>query len=192
MIPDDRSPEPRTLASLPPNGGGDEARDLSGLPVLGNRARERVGPHREALFDVDQPQVLPSQAGDLNRLLDRGMRLRGRVRDEPPVGAALVDPEAGRALARSEERAQRRARRRVLEDAASGPIRAEFRRQAEHTDSIRSGAMPVGRSGVVRDDTVWVNAWGARDAALPAVSAPKKARRFHSSGMRSSVTGCLI
>src|SRR3954452_22295579 len=40
---------------------------------------------RELFIDFDKPQIFPADSGDLNRLLDRGVGLRGRVRDQLPA-----------------------------------------------------------------------------------------------------------
>ena len=70
-------------------GRADGARDDRGMQAVGavllDRARERLGPQRERVVDVELAHVL--EARELRPALDRGVRLRGPVRDEPVRGA---------------------------------------------------------------------------------------------------------
>ena len=120
-----------------PHRRADEAGQLSGAAVLRDPSRERVRPHREAVVDVDQSQVLRFDRRSFYcsiNVPDRGVSLGRRVRHETSVGADLVRTETGRPLSPRQQRAQGRARGGVLDDAAPGLLRAELRRQAEHPD----------------------------------------------------------
>jgi hypothetical protein len=61
--------------------------------------RQRVGPHGEVLVHLHQAQVLAADAGDLDRLLHRGMGLTGGVDRQTAVAALRVAGESGGALA---------------------------------------------------------------------------------------------
>ena len=85
-----RAADRSALDEVVPTVARHEARLQPGLAVLRDLLRQRVGAHGEALVHLDQPQVLPPEPGDLDRLLDRRMRLGGGVGHQPPVAAALV------------------------------------------------------------------------------------------------------
>ena len=81
--------------------------DRAGLSARGDivpdRRFERVRAHGESLVHRDEPQVLAPEAGEERILLDRGMRLRGRIDDERLRNrseAAAREREIARLLAR--------------------------------------------------------------------------------------------
>ena len=94
--------------------------------------RQCLRPHRKVLVHFNQPQILDADARNHRRLLQRRMRLRRSVGHQPPVASLLVADIVRRALARRQQRAQRRARSRILNHSAAGLRRQKFLRQPQH------------------------------------------------------------
>src|SRR2546423_14890266 len=65
--------------------GADEKWGKSRFVVSFYGTRQPLRIDRELFIDFDKPQIFPADSGDLNRLLDRGVGLRGRVRDQLPA-----------------------------------------------------------------------------------------------------------
>ena len=115
-----------------------------------------VDPHGMTAVGVDREQVVAAQAGDLHRLLDRGVGVPGRVDGEPlprctVAGAVHVDGAAAGALAGGEQGGERAARRAVLDDAAAGRARPEPLRQPEQVDQpVEHVGLELGAGGAGR------------------------------------------
>ena len=101
----------------------------SASTCLGKRLRL----HGELFVHFDQPKVRRPNSRNHRGFLQRRMRLRRRVRHQFSIAAFLVAAVFRRSLACSEQRAQNRARCRVLNDSASRTCRKKFLRQTEHT-----------------------------------------------------------
>src|SRR2546428_12876729 len=88
-----------------------------------------------------------------SRLFQGGVGLGGRVSGERAVHARLVGLEAGGALARGEQRAQRGARGRVLDDPAPRPgsVRLEPVGEAEQVHQpVEDVGLELGAGGAPR------------------------------------------
>ena len=135
----------RVHARRPRRPDGRAHRDGSpaGGPVLGDRTSQRRRIHPELGVGRDLAHALPAQAEDDRALLDRGVRLVGRVDAEAgyvgtPGHPLLPDLEPG-GLARRGERAQRGDRRRVVDDAAEGGGQAEELPEPVEDDVLQLG-----------------------------------------------------
>ena len=106
--------------------GADEARAPARCRSCGDLPRQRIGPHGETFVDLDQAQVVAPQAGDPHAFLDRRMGLRRGVGDQRAIAAALIAGAVRGPFAGGQDRAQRRAGRRVLDHAAAGAVDWNF------------------------------------------------------------------
>src|SRR4030095_2320385 len=95
-----------------------EAWDAAVRFVLPDLTGEFVGAHRKVLVDSNRTKVLRAKSGDFGGFFDRGVCLRGTVRDKLPVATLPIAQVLRGALAPSEQCAERRTRGRVLDDAA--------------------------------------------------------------------------
>ena len=73
------------------------------LAVLLDLTIKCSGLHGVISIDLDQPEILFSQPGDLDRFFDGGMRLSGGVGYQVSTETALVAVEVGSTLARSQQ-----------------------------------------------------------------------------------------
>jgi hypothetical protein len=114
----------------------DETGRQAGLEVRNNLPLERVGAHRELVVNGNLPQVIGAHTRDLHCLFNRRVSLRGAVGNQPSVTALAVAGKACGPLARGQQGAERSARRRVLNYAASHASGKKFFRQAEFRSRI--------------------------------------------------------
>ena len=141
-----------------PHRRADQDRRVAAGDVALEPCGERGRAHGEVAVDLHDADGVGAQARDADRLLHRGVGLRGDV-DGGPVGVDALAQR--RALAGPVQRGQQRDQvgtgAGVLDDAAAGPGRPEGRRQAEevgepvHDVLLELGGRRAGHPGHALD-----------------------------------------
>ncbi len=122
--------------------GDDRARHAACRAIGGDRVLQPLEAQRVAVVGLDEAQVVPAEAREQRRLLDRAVAFARGVDDErrlEPLEPRAVLAEARAALARAQERAQRGRARRIVDDAGPRLGEPDHLPQPVHHDLFELG-----------------------------------------------------